>query len=124
MDGLATSSQILSSKFDRIAAEPFSQFVDLRFSRKRDLCRAESAEGTGRDGVGVNRVAVHLDVRNPVRSYNAVGRPPRDQWTILRVSAGVEVDDCLKGEQPPFAIHSGADADTRIIIPRGEHGLL
>src|SRR5712691_5403224 len=111
MDGLATRGQILVSKFSRIAPEPLGQFVDLRFSRKRDLCRAESPEGAGRNGVGVNRVAVHLDVRNPVRSDNAVGRPPRDQWAILRVSAGIEVNGCLKGEQLSFAIHTGADAN-------------
>ena len=124
MDGFTARRQILSSKFDRIAAEPFGQFIDLRFARKRHLGRAESSEGTGRDGVGVNGVAVHLDVRNPVGSDNAVGCSPGDQWAILRISTRIEVDRCLQAHKPSLAIRGHANADARIVVACGEHGLL
>src|SRR5438093_10662019 len=124
MDGFTARRQILLSKLDRIAPELFGQFIDLRFSREGDLCRAESPEGTGWDRVGVNGVAVHLHVRNPIGPDDAVGCSSGDQWAILRIGARVEVDRCLEADKPSFAIRAHTDADARIVVPRGEHRLL
>ena len=96
-------------------------FVHVLFARPCGLRYTIPAERTGQWLIGVNGVAVYLDMRNAIRSRRWMASFDANRGTLLCVSSGSPINPDLTCDERPVSLYSALDVNDSFMTRDGRN---
>ena len=121
---LAEIDQVLHAKFKRIHTQAVGDHVHLGFARPACLGAAEAPEWSGGRRIGHDAVAGRPDVPVTVGSGNPITGLLGDQRACIGVSAGIQENLAIAGNQRAVVHHPGLQYQDRRVLGVGEKVLV